>query len=104
MNDLKQHYALACAGTCQGTHAVIENRRTKTSCDMQLTQKQEKIENVHDFHPDFDWIQGKHNRVFIVVLHRDVIDSRQVDAPLGMTLSIVASIRQPYRCDRIDKI
>ena len=35
---------------------------------------------------------------------RDVIDSRQVDAPLGMTLSIVASIRQPYRCGRIDKI
>ena len=30
--------------------------------------------------------------------------SRQVDAPLGMTLSIVASIRQPYRCGRIDKI
>ena len=24
---------------------------------------------------------------------RDVIDSRQVDAPLGMTLSIVASIK-----------
>ena len=35
---------------------------------------------------------------------RSVIDSRQVDAPLDMTLSIVASIRQPYRCDRIDKI
>ena len=35
---------------------------------------------------------------------RDVIDSRQVDAPLSKTLSIVASIRLPYRCDRIDKI
>ena len=40
----------------------------------------------------------------LVVTTRDVIDSRQVDAPLGMTLSIVASIRQPYRCGRIDKI
>ena len=28
---------------------------------------------------------------------RSDIDSRQVDAPLDMTLSIVASIRQPYR-------
>ena len=35
---------------------------------------------------------------------RDVIDSCQVDAPLDKTLSIVASIRQPYRCERIDKI
>ena len=35
---------------------------------------------------------------------RSVIDSRLVDAPLDMTLSIVTSIRQPYRCDRIDKI
>ena len=35
---------------------------------------------------------------------RSVIDSRQVNAPLDMTLSIVPSIRQPYRCDRIDKI
>ena len=35
---------------------------------------------------------------------RDVIDSRQVDAPLSKTLSIVASIRLPYRCNRIDKI
>ena len=38
------------------------------------------------------------------VLIRDVIDSRQVDAPLAKTLLIVASIRQPHRCDRIDKI
>ena len=35
---------------------------------------------------------------------RDVIDSCQVDAPLSKTLSIVASIRLPYRCDRINKI
>ena len=35
---------------------------------------------------------------------RDVIDSRQIDAPLSKTLSIVASIRLPYRCDRINKI
>ena len=40
----------------------------------------------------------------VVLKYRSVIDSRQVDAPLDMTLSIVASIRQPYRCDRIEKI
>ena len=39
-----------------------------------------------------------------LVITRDVIDSRQVDAPLSKNLSIVASIRLLYRCDRIDKI
>ena len=31
---------------------------------------------------------------------RGVIGNYRVDAPLNETLSIVASIRQPYRCDR----
>ena len=35
---------------------------------------------------------------------RSVIDSRQVNAPKSQAMSIVTSIKQTYRCDRIDNI
>ena len=45
---------------------AIENRWTRTLCDMQLTRKPEKTENVHVFHPDFGRVQGKQHKILLL--------------------------------------